>query len=253
MEVEEGEVIVNDNEIDIELRVCYHAIFGISDIKTESLAQLTKWPAFLAAHFEDGRRIRTLSDFADNWKYIHDAFVSHDFLHEYGEKFGHTAEYLAAHIVTSKAITALCCLEWAIRKQEWAISSDINRFMQWHGRPVAPTFRTTRALDDAMLNEILWYLDEVNKLGELDVAWVENVAYTFGDKSPREGKENEVPTLSHAYRDTGRYNPPSPEERSEPAPGSQTTTTRPYTVEPRLFPRVHLSVLLDELKALSNW
>jgi hypothetical protein len=113
MELEEGEIIENDDGLDIHLHVCYCAIFGISDIKREHLAQLTEWDAFIEAHFEHGRSIRTLANLADNFHYVLDAFDRHDFLFQYWEKFGETDEYLAEHVVSSKAIRALCCLDWA--------------------------------------------------------------------------------------------------------------------------------------------
>jgi hypothetical protein len=96
-----------------------------------------------------------------------------------------------------------------------------------------------------MIHEILSNYNEVHQIGELDVDQVLNVDHELGDDSPREGKENEE------YRDTGRYNPPPPEEESQPAPGAQ--SPRKDTGVLSLLPRAHLSALLDELKALSNW
>ena len=84
--------------IDTHLLMCYYAIFELGILQaidpTRTLgAKLLEWKRFERAHFADGRSIRTLRDFSDNFPYILELFRTHDFFREYHSRYSLHRQY----------------------------------------------------------------------------------------------------------------------------------------------------------------
>jgi hypothetical protein len=133
--------------IEQNLLVCYHAIFGISDIRSGTLSQLTKWPQFLAAHatrdpavqredWYEWRPIVNLFDFMTEYAYVLAAFERYNFLRQYRDIFGHTPGYRQEHINSNAARHALHNLYEKLSMDSFAIvSHKINGLITTYGTP----------------------------------------------------------------------------------------------------------------------
>ena len=230
--------------VDARLLVCYHAIFGIREIRADHLGRLDKWPAFRRAHFENGKNIRRLIDFFAEFHYVLDAFKQHDFLEEYRDKFGSTVEYKRAGVTTHDGITGLRCLEEAMRMGGGgAADATITAYIAASNTPGAPIFPITRALDERIKGWLYRYWSQFDPL----VDRTEEVLNTDPDllrdpvaRGPREGGENVEPPLPSA--DSA---PPTPATRAH---GQQ---PRGGTLLSPRAPRAHLPTLLHDLRQLN--
>ncbi len=178
------------------LLACYHAIFGISDIRPEYLQELNKWSAFERAHLtqdmEVGRHdfypwkpIRTLFDFDAEYEYVLAAFQLYNFLEQYGIMFGHTREFQREHVNPGNAIMALERLARKIQSDGFEIvSAKINDFITRHGTP-------SRELDNAILR---WLYDQPDRHPVDRTSFMNtNPHYEPFERAPRDGKENIPP------------------------------------------------------------
>ena len=178
------------------LLVCYQAIFGITDIRPGTLAQLTKWPQFLAAHatrdpavprhdWHAWRPIVTLYDFMLECAYVLAAFERYNFLEQYAELFGHTPGYQQEHVEQWKAKELLGMLWEKISMRGSAVvGHKINGLIETYGTP-------DRELDNQIWR---WLSDDPDRppvasdsFMNTQPPWIEE------HRTPEDGKENMPP------------------------------------------------------------
>jgi hypothetical protein len=182
--------------IDQNLLVCYHAIFGISDIRSGTLSQLTKWPQFLAAHatrdpavprhdWYEWHQIVTLFDFQTEYGYVLAAFERYNFLQQYRELFGHTPGYQHEHVEVDIARLALGELYARMAQDGFGIvSRRIDGLIRQYGTP-------NRDLD----NQIWRWLSGNPDRPPVDIDSRINTQppWTESERPVRGGKENRPP------------------------------------------------------------
>jgi hypothetical protein len=182
--------------IDQNLLACYHAIFGITDIRSDTLSRLTKWPQFLAAHatrdlavqrhdLYEWHQVLNLFDFQTEYEYVLDVFYRYNFLEQYRQLFGHTPGYREQHVNSDAARAALHQLYQKLSMDSFAIvSHKIDGLIRQYGTP-------NRELDNQIIR---WLYDNPDRPPVASDSFMNTQpAYVPFARPRRPGKENGDP------------------------------------------------------------